>query len=156
MMEGSFRVGLRVDDVPAAIRFYSGLGFEEVGEVPNPDGEPVMMICRWGEVLLIADALVGMPFPDSERERRIQCGPRGLGVVIGLMVGDLGATYAYCVEAGCEITCEPMDEVWGVRVFACLDPFGYEWEFSQPIADLDSVDGTAAVQESWFGSARSR
>jgi uncharacterized glyoxalase superfamily protein PhnB len=155
MMEGSFRGGLRVGDVPAAMRFYGGLGFEEAGEVPNPDGEPVMAIRKWGDVLLIADALVSMPFPDSQRERQIQRGPRGLGVVIGLMVDDLDATYAYCIEEGCEITCEPMSEAWGVRVFVCLDPFGYEWEFSQPIAEMEPADGTAAVQESWFGSARS-
>jgi hypothetical protein len=42
-----------------------------------------------------------------------------------------------------------------VRVFVCIDPFGYEWEFSQPIAEMEPADGTAAVQESWFGSARS-
>jgi len=154
-MEGSFRVGLRVSDVPAAMRFYGGLGFEEAGEVANRDGEPVMAIRKWGDVLLIADALVGMPFPDSERERQIQRGPLGLGVVIGLMVDDLDATYAYCTEAGCEITCEPMNEAWGVRVFVCLDPFGYEWEFSQLIAGMEPADGTAAVQESWFGDARS-
>jgi uncharacterized glyoxalase superfamily protein PhnB len=155
MMEGSFRVGLRVGDVQAAMRFYGGLGFEEAGEVPNPDGEPVMAIRRWGEVLLIADALVGMPFPYSECERRIQRGPRGLGVVIGLMVDDLDATYAYCIEEGCEITCEPMDEARGVRVFTCLDPFGYEWEFSVPIPGMAPADGSAAVQASWFVSARS-
>jgi catechol 2,3-dioxygenase-like lactoylglutathione lyase family enzyme len=125
-MEGSFRVGLRVSDVPAAMRFYGGLGFEEAGDVANRDGEPVMAMRKWADVLLIADALVGMPFPDSEREQRIQRGPLGLGVMIGLMVNDLNATYAYCTEAGCEITCEPMNEAWEVRVFVCLDPLGYE------------------------------
>jgi hypothetical protein len=35
MIGSSFRVGLRVGDVPAAMRFYGGLGFEEAGEVPN-------------------------------------------------------------------------------------------------------------------------
>jgi hypothetical protein len=35
MMEGSFRVGLRVGGVPAAMRFYGGLGFEDAGEVPT-------------------------------------------------------------------------------------------------------------------------
>jgi uncharacterized glyoxalase superfamily protein PhnB len=154
-MEGSFRVGLRLSDVPSAMRFYGGLGFEEASEVTNPDGEPVMAIRKWGDVLLIADALVGMPFPDSERERQIQRGPRGLGVVIGLMVDDIDATYAYCTEAGCEITCEPMNEACGVRVFVCLDPFGYEWEFSQPIPGMEPADGTAAIQASWFGDARS-
>ena len=153
-MPGSFRVGLRVGDVPAAMRFYGGLGFEEVGVVPNPDGAPVLAILQWGQVHLIVDALIGLPFPDSERERQIQRGPRGLGVVIGLGVDDLDATYAYCTAAGCAITCEPMDEAWGERVFACLDPFGYEWEFSQPIPGREVADGTAAVQASWFGSGR--
>jgi uncharacterized glyoxalase superfamily protein PhnB len=147
------RLGLRVGDVRAAIRFYGGLGFDEVGVVPDPDGEPVLAILRQGTVHLIVDALVGLPFPDSERERRIQHGPRGLGVVIGLGVDDLEATYAYCTEAGCEITCEPMDEAWGVRLFSCLDPFGYEWELSVPISETRPADGLAAVRASWFGSA---
>jgi uncharacterized glyoxalase superfamily protein PhnB len=114
-----------------------------------------MAIRKWGDILLIADALVGMPFPDSQREREIQHGPRGLGVVIGLMVDDLDATYAYCIVEGCEITCEPMNEAGGVRVFVCVDPFGYEWEFSQPIPGMVPADGTVAVQGSWFGNARS-
>jgi uncharacterized glyoxalase superfamily protein PhnB len=100
----------------------------------------------------MVDALVGMPFPDSARERRVQEGPRGLGVVIGLTVDDLEATYDYCTQAGCDITCEPMDEAWGDRVFACLDPFGYEWEFSHPLEGMAPADGLAAVQRSWFGS----
>jgi uncharacterized glyoxalase superfamily protein PhnB len=153
-MGGPFRVGLRVADVPAAIGFYGGLGFEEVGRVPSPDGEPVFAILQRGAVNLMVDALVGMPFPDSARERRVRRGPRGLGVVIGLGVDDLDATYAWCAAAGCEITCEPMDEAWGERVFACLDPFGYEWEFSHPIAGVEPAAGTAAVQASWFGGAR--
>jgi uncharacterized glyoxalase superfamily protein PhnB len=150
-MEGSIRVGLRVDDVLAAVEFYRGLGFEQVGSVPNPDGETVLAILKRGEANVIVDALVGLPFPDTQRERQIQRGPRGLGLVIGLEVDDLGATYAYCTETRCEITCEPMDEAWGERVFACLDPFGYEWEFSHPIAEMEAADATSAVQERWFG-----
>jgi uncharacterized glyoxalase superfamily protein PhnB len=151
-MKGSFRLGLRVGDVPAAMKFYGGLGFEEVGVVPDPDGEPVLAILQQDEVKLILDALIGMPFPDSERERQVQRGPRGLGVVIGLGVDDLDAAYAYCTEAGCEITCEPMDEAWGDRVFSCLDPFGYEWELTHPIAEMSPAEGTAAVRASWFPS----
>jgi uncharacterized glyoxalase superfamily protein PhnB len=152
MAQAQFRLGLRVSGVRAAMRFYGGLGFEEVGVVPDPDGEPVLAILGRGEGTLILDALTGMPFPDSERERQVQRGPRGLGVVIGLGVDDLDAAYAYCTEAGCEITCEPMDEAWGDRVFTCLDPFGYEWEFTHPIAQMSATEGTAAVRESWFGS----
>ena len=61
------------------------------------------------------------------------------------------ATYEYCVSEGCEITTEPMDEVWGERVFACLNPFGYEWEFSHPTSDMSQEEGAAAVKRSWFG-----
>jgi uncharacterized glyoxalase superfamily protein PhnB len=142
MMEESFRVGLRVGDVPAAMNFYGGLGFAEVGVVSDPEDRPVLAILQRGAINLIVDALVGMPFQDSPRERQIQRGPRGLGVVIGLGVIDLDATYAYCTSSGCEITCEPMDEAWGERVFSCLDPFGYEWEFSHPIAGAETEDGT--------------
>jgi uncharacterized glyoxalase superfamily protein PhnB len=152
-MQGAFRVGLRVEDVPAAMRFYGGLGFEEVGVVRDPDEQPMIAILGRDDVNLIVDALVGPPFPDSERERHTQRGPRGLGVVIGLGVDDLDATYDYCAAAGCEITCEPMDEAWGERVFSCLDPFGYEWEFSHPIAEISAEEGTAAVRASWFGTA---
>ncbi|MFG2868472.1 VOC family protein [Streptomyces sp. NPDC048338] len=151
MVAAAFRVGLRVEDVVAAARFYGGLGFEEVGSVPGPDGVPVMTILGRGDVQLIVDALVGMPFPDSERERRTQAGPRGLGVAIGLGVDDLAAAHAYCRSAGCEITSEPRDEAWGDRVFECLDPYGYQWEFSQPLEDWESAAGLEATRASWFG-----
>ena len=151
-MEGSLRVGLRVDDVAAAVEFYGALGFEQVGAVPNPEDETVLAILQRGEAGLIVDALVGLPFPDSDRERAIQSGPRGLGVVIGLEVDDLDEAYATCTERGCEITCEPMDEAWGERLFTFVDPFGYEWKLSVPLPDA-SGDGTEAARESWFGAA---
>jgi uncharacterized glyoxalase superfamily protein PhnB len=151
MTSGPFRVGLRVDDLPAATRFYGGLGFDEVGSVPDAEGKPVFVILEGGGVRLMVDALEGMPFPDTDRERRTRQGPRGLGVTIGLEVEDLEATYEYCAAAGCEVTSEQMDEAWGDRVFACLDPFGYEWEFSHPFAEMEVAEGLDAVRENWFG-----
>jgi uncharacterized glyoxalase superfamily protein PhnB len=156
MVAARFRVGLRVEDVEAAARLYRGFGFEEVGTVPGPDGRPVMTILEREGVHLIVDALVGMPFPDSERERQTQAGPRGLGVAIGLGVDDLEAAYDYCVDAGCRITCEPIDEAWGDRVFECIDPFGYVWELSRPIDGILPEDGFAAVRASWFGDDADR
>jgi catechol 2,3-dioxygenase-like lactoylglutathione lyase family enzyme len=131
-------------------RTSTGLGFEDVGSIPGPAGQPVMTILQREGVMLIADALVGMPFPDSERERQIQAGPRGLGVAIGLGVDDLDSAYQYCRAAGCEITSEPTDEPWGDRVFECVDPFGYVWEFSQPIPGEPPSDGFAATHDAWF------
>jgi uncharacterized glyoxalase superfamily protein PhnB len=148
-----FRLGLRVEDVPAAVAFYRGLGFEEVGSVPDARGRPVMAILAGNGVQLVVDAVAGMPFPDRERERLTKAGPRGLGVALGLSVADLEATYDYCREAGCPITCEPMDEAWGERVFECIDPFGYQWELSQPLEGTQPADPLSAVRERWFGES---
>lgn len=152
-MEGTLRVGLRVDDVATAVEFYRGLGFEQAGTVPNPEGETVLAILQRGEANLIVDALAGLPFPDSDRERAIRSGRRGLGVVIGLELDDLDAAYAYCTESGCAITCEPMDEAWGERLFTFVDPIGYEWKLSVPIPDGSGGNGTEAARASWFGAA---
>lgn len=146
-----FRVGLRIADVPGAIGFYRGLGFSEYYEVPDPDGTPVFAMLQRDGALLCVDALVGMPFPDTERERMTQHGPRGLGVALGMDVDDLDAAYEYCTSAGCEITAEPADQPWGARVFECIDPFGYVWEIAQPIAQPSPAEARAAVRASWFG-----
>ena len=153
MVAARFRVGLRVGDVEAAGAFYRGLGFTDVGAIADPSGRPVLKILEREGAQLIVDALVGLPFPDSERERLVQRGPRGLGVAIGLGVDDLEATLAYCRAAGCEVTSGPTDEPWGDRVFECFDPFGYQWEFSHPIAGTPPADGFAAVRASWFAES---
>jgi uncharacterized glyoxalase superfamily protein PhnB len=145
-----FKVGLRVEDVEAAASFYGGLGFERIGAVPNERGDPVLAILQKGEVNLIVDALVGLPFPDTARERKVKRGPRGLGVAIGLVVDDLDATLAYCTGAGCEILSEPEDTPWGDRVFSCLDPFGYEWEISVPLEEMSNENVFDATSERWF------
>ena len=43
----------------------------------------------------------------------------------------------------------------GVRVFVCLDPFGYEWEFSQPVPGMEPANGTEAAQATWSTDGRS-
>ena len=149
----AFKLGLRIADVREAASFYRGLGFQEVGSVPDANGEPVFVFLERGGVNLCVDSLRGMPFPDSERERLIQQGPRGLGVYIGLVVDDLDATYDYCRTHGCEITAQPLDAPWGDRVFECVDPFGYVWEISTPLPGAGPEDPFAAARASWFGTA---
>jgi uncharacterized glyoxalase superfamily protein PhnB len=150
-MECPVRLGLRVGDVAAAARFYGGLGFAEEATVEGPDGEPVVVILRHGPFQLVCDALTGVPFPDSDRERAIQAGPRGLGVVAGLKVDDLDAAYAYVTTHHCDITSEPNDEPWGERIFTCVDPFGYEWELITPLPGGGPEDAAAATRAEWFG-----
>ncbi len=146
---GRFRVGLRVSDVTEAARFYRGLGFAEVGTVPADDGRALMAILQREGVMLLVDALVGIPFAFSEREHQVQSGPRGLGVALGLGVDDLAATYAYCQAKGCTITAEPADAAYGDRVFECIDPFGYLWEMSQPVAAVPAEEALRSLGADW-------
>ena len=145
------KLGIRVPDVAKASSFYQGLGFDQVGIVPGPSGLPVLSVLVREGFHLILDALVGLPFPDSDRERLIKAGPRGLGCVIGLEVADLQQTYDYAIEHGAEITGPLQDQPWGERTFTCIDPFGYEWKFAVKVGE-GSV-GDAA--EAWFGEKSS-
>ncbi|MFF7242193.1 VOC family protein [Streptomyces collinus] len=147
--EASFRVGLRVGDVTEAAAFYRGLGFDQTGSILGPDGRTIMTILRRGALQLLVDALVGMPFPDSERERVTRTGPRGLGVVIGVEVIDVDAIADYCRSAGCQLTTGPVDAPWGERYVKCLDPYEYAWKFFQLLPDRPP-DSLSAAHDSWF------
>jgi uncharacterized glyoxalase superfamily protein PhnB len=127
--EAPYRVGLRVDDVDGATLFYEGLGFHRVGQIPGPDGGTVMTILRRDGLQLLVDALEGMPFPDSPRERQTKQGPRGLGVVIGIETDDVDAAARYCADTGCDVVAGPSDAPWGERYVEFVDPYGYEWKF---------------------------
>ncbi|MFG1821544.1 VOC family protein [Microbispora bryophytorum] len=147
--EAPFRIGLRAEDVIAAAAFYEGLGFEQAGTMRSPAGRTIMAILRRGDLQLLVDALTGMPFPDSERERVTVAGPRGLGVVIGIEVDDVEATANYCRSAGCEVTTEPVDAPWGERYAEVLDPYGYAWKFFQLLPDPPQ-DSLRSAYDSWF------
>lgn len=147
--EASFRLGLRVLDVTEAATFYRGLGFEQTGSISNPDGRTVMAILRRGGLQLLVDALVGMPFPDGDRERMTKIGPRGLGVVIGIKVDNVDATAEYCRSAGCKVTTDPVDAPWGERYLECLDPYEYAWKFFQLLPG-PPPDSLSAAHNSWF------
>jgi uncharacterized glyoxalase superfamily protein PhnB len=147
--EASVRVGLRVQDVTEAAELYERLGFERAGTLSGPGGRTVMAILRRGDLQLLVDALVGMPFPDSGRERMTKAGPRGLGVVIGIEVDDVDATAGRCRSAGFEVTTGPVDAPWGERYLECLDPYGYAWKFFQPLPDPPS-DSLRATHDGWF------
>jgi uncharacterized glyoxalase superfamily protein PhnB len=129
--EPPVRVGLRVSDVSAAMTLYESFGFVSVGTVPGADGSPIMAILRRGPLQLLVDALNGMPFPDSPRERQTKVGPRGLGVVIGLEVDEVDETARRCEAAGCVITSAPVDAPWGERYAELEDPYGYAWKLFQ-------------------------
>ncbi|MCT2281507.1 VOC family protein [Micromonospora chalcea] len=147
--EPPVRVALRVSDVAAASTLYQSFGFVPVGTVPGAAGGPVMAILRRGPLQLLVDALVGIPFPDSARERLTKTGPRGLGVVIGIEVDDIDEAALRCEAAGCVISAGPADAPWGERYVEFEDPFGYAWKFFR-VTD-STHDGLQSVHDLWFG-----
>jgi uncharacterized glyoxalase superfamily protein PhnB len=147
--EAPFRIGLRVENVTEAATFYQGLGFGQAGSIADPGGRTVMAILRRGDLQLLLDALVGLPFPDSDREHLTKAGPRGLGVVIGLEVTSVDATADYCRSAGCTVTAGPVDAPWGERYAECLDPYQYAWKFFQLLRN-PPPDSLNAARDSWF------
>ncbi|GAA2357580.1 VOC family protein [Dactylosporangium salmoneum] len=148
--EPPVRIALRVSDVSAATALYQSFGFAPVGTVPGADGGVAMAILRRGPLQLLVDALVGIPFADSVRERQTKSGPRGLGVVIGLEVGDVDEAAQRCRAAGCVISAGPVDAPWGERYVEFVDPYGYAWKFFRLNGSSD--DGLHAVHDAWFGA----
>jgi uncharacterized glyoxalase superfamily protein PhnB len=124
-------VGLRVADVQRAAEFYQAIGFGFVMAVPDESERWLLCLLRYGRCSILLGPLDHLQFPRSHRHRWLRGGPRGLGVRIDLTVADIGATYGTCRAAGCEIIEEPAEEISGDRAFSCLDPFGYEWRFTQ-------------------------
>jgi uncharacterized glyoxalase superfamily protein PhnB len=149
--EPPVRVALRVDDVAAATALYEMLGFVQIGAVPDPNGRVLMVILRRGPVQLLVDALEGIPFPDTVRERLTKSGPRGLGVVIGIEVADVDETARLCAAAGCMVTAGPESAPWGERYVEVEDPYGYSWKFFRVLSDPPD-DGLQAAADTWFGT----
>jgi uncharacterized glyoxalase superfamily protein PhnB len=130
-------VGLRVANVREAAAFYQQIGFTYVMAVPDENDEWLLCLLRFGNGSILLGALDHPRFPRTSRHRRRPAEVREAGARVDLDVPDLVATYTACVAARCQITAEPAQEVWGDRSFSCLDPFGYEWRFTQAAERLD-------------------
>jgi uncharacterized glyoxalase superfamily protein PhnB len=124
-------VGLRVANVRRAAGFYQQIGFTFVMAVPDEHDEWLLCLLRYGSGSILLGALDHPQLPLSRRHAHARRRSRGLGGRIDLTVPDVAATYSACLEAGCKITEQPVQEFWGDRTFSCRDPFGYEWRFTQ-------------------------
>ncbi len=65
---------------------------------------------------------------------------------------DLNLAYEWCTHNKCEITMEPVEELWGDLIFTCLDPFEYELQIHQQIKkSMQKANLTKAYQSAWVG-----
>jgi uncharacterized glyoxalase superfamily protein PhnB len=142
-------VSLRVANVRRAAEFYRRIGFTFVMSVPDEHDEWLLCLLRYGSGSILLGALDHPQFPRTTRQRQIETALLGLGVRIDLTVPNLVATYAACMAAGCQVTAEPVQELWGDRSFSCLDPFGYEWRFTQSAERMSFDQLAQAAKAAW-------
>ena len=114
---------LTVNDLPASISFFEGLGFvvedrwEEKGQLQ-------------GVMLRAGEAQIGLSQDDWKKGRDRQ---KGVGVRIGIettQIIDDVATRAR--QAGVVLKTEPQDMPWGTRAFDVTEPSGYLLTISSP------------------------
>ncbi len=146
----SLYTSLRVSDVERAREFYQKLGFKQTFALWGHQNETVLCFLQYGSHPLILGKLTGLPYPETAREKAIQQGPRGLGVKVAFNVPDLDLVYRLCQEEHCEIMMEPMEEVWGERIFTCLDPSGYELQLHQQTKVMTEAELTKAYRDAWL------
>jgi uncharacterized glyoxalase superfamily protein PhnB len=128
---------LRVPDLEEAIEFYQSIGFEPVQTVPGPGHELAYAVLACGNCFVHLAPIEGSTPPTSpRRETQVSKGPRGLGVTLYCSVPNVDSVFNGCKTNGCTITAPPAEQVWGDRVFTCVDPFGYEWTFAQHLYNV--------------------
>ena len=140
----STAVGLRVPNVRQAVEFYQEIGFTFLMAVPDEDDGWLLCLLRCGSASILLGALDHPQFPRTTRVRRSGLDSPGVRGRIDVEVPDVAATYAACVNVGCHLTVSPRRDIAGPWSFSCLDPFGYEWRFTQ-MAEREACGPIARV-----------
>ena len=126
------------EDARAAIAWYQrAFGFTAQIVVDAPDGSVLHSELRYGEaIVMVTEGAIGRGARFGAPGRA----PRGLDGAntqsLFLYVDDVDAHCAQARAAGARVTCEPTDndygaEHWCDRTYACVDPDGHLWWFSQ-------------------------
>ncbi|TWU52035.1 VOC family protein [Rubripirellula reticaptiva] len=128
---------LSVDDLETAIGFYEHLGFRNEFSIPGQTGRIVHAHLRNGDSVAFLGRLDVSHYTGRERAEVLEksnASERGLGITMILQVDNLASVYDFVRERKLKVLAEPADEYYGDRVFFFLDPYGYEWKISQPVA----------------------
>lgn len=109
---------LPVKDMATALAFYRDvLGFEQV----FANGDPV--------------AFVILKQDDAELHLTLQPGHAAAPFnVAHILVSNVDAVHARCVDAGCPIIKPPRDHDFGMRMFVFEDPDGNRIDVGQPVS----------------------
>jgi catechol 2,3-dioxygenase-like lactoylglutathione lyase family enzyme len=112
------QVNLYSDDVPRAVGFYRGLGFEETFRTPA-EGEPIHVELALDDLKLgiasVASVIAHHGFDLSRRGRSME---------VAVWTDDADAAFARLVEAGAQPLSDPHDWLESLRVAWVADPDG--------------------------------
>lgn len=120
----TLHTALRVTNLPASVRFYTTLGYSEVGRVDSGDGETLTLL------RFPAEEVATLELVHRAAENPVEIGTGFHHLVV--QVDDLGATVDVLSRAGMETG--PMERPGGPdgpRTSWLTDPDGYRIELVQ-------------------------
>jgi len=119
---------MRYKDAPAAIEWLcSAFGFETHLIVPGENGTIVHAQLSFGNAMIMLGSERNNEYDKSVKTPKDLAGMNTQTAYI--IVEEIDEHYRRAIDAGAEILIDIKDEDYGGRVYSCLDPEGYIWNF---------------------------
>lgn len=119
----SLHAYLSYDDAPAALKWFSEVGFEVVSRQEDPHGTVVHAEIRYGDATVMV-AAADQPYDVPALKGRSV----GAGLYLWLPTAPaVDDWHTAALEAGGREVFAPEDTEWGTRRSRVLDVGGYEW-----------------------------
>ena len=128
------------EDVAAAISWLTtAFGFNESFRLPGPDGKIAHAEMRLANGLI----MMGCPGPAYQNPKRLGHVTQNLYVY----VDNVDAHFERARKARAQILEEPMDQFYGDRRYAAVDPEGHHWYFAEHVRDVSAEEMNAAMPQ---------
>lgn len=119
---------LKYEDAAFAIEWLcKAFGFEKHLVVEGESGKINHAQLTFGNGMIMLGSTRESPFDNYQKS------PKAVGGIGTqspyIIVSNVDSHHARAVEAGAKIVLEPEDQEHGGRLYSCLDPEGYLWNF---------------------------
>ncbi len=119
---------LKYEDAPTAIEWLcKAFGFEKHLVVEGEPGKIIHAQLTFGNGMIMLGSARESAFDNYQKS------PKAVGGIGTqspyIIVTDVDSHHARALEAGAKIVLEPEDQDHGGRLYSCLDPEGYLWNF---------------------------
>ena len=133
---------LTVRDAKGAIDFYKKALKAEVVRVSNtPDGKVMHATLKIGDSMIMLNdefpEFGGHQAPRSEAS----------GFTIHIYTDDVDRLFTQAVAAGASVKMPLMDQFWGDRYGAIVDPYGFKWSLGKHVRDVSAEEMEQAQAE---------